>query len=196
MNSSSFPLIRSLSLVLALTIAPLTAFAAPEPALLDDFANAGQTMRGAGRVTVDDKGAGSQSYATQKCENGLLIVEGELVPGRGAPAFVSIPLLLTPDAQARDLSNYEGVRLRVKPTRGILVVQVSTTDVQNFDYHSAPVMAKRGEFVEVRVPFKDMKRGWSEQTAINLKSVTSINLVAFGMAKDKFGYELDEIGFY
>jgi hypothetical protein len=57
-------------------------------------------------------------------------------------------------------------------------------------------VAKRGEFQEVRVPFKEMKRAWSEQIALNLKSITSVNLVSFGMAKDTFAYEVNEIGFY
>jgi len=41
-----------------------------------------------------------------------------------------------------------------------------------------------------------MKRAWSEQTVLNLKSITSVNLVSFGLAKDAFAYEVDEIGFY
>lgn len=167
------------------------------PALLDDFSDAQKNKNGGARLLIDDKGAGSQSHATQKSENGILTVEGELVPGRGVPAFISLVSLLSPDGKPQDLSSYEGVRLRVKATKGILTVQVSSTEIQNFDYHtSAPVTGKRGEFSEIRLPFKDMKRGWSEQTTLNLKSVTSINLVSFGLAKDAFAYEVDEIGFY
>ena len=57
-------------------------------------------------------------------------------------------------------------------------------------------MGKRDEFQEIRLAFKDMKRAWSEQTTLNLKSITSINLVSFGMARDTFAYEVDENGFY
>ena len=176
-------------------------FAAPTlhaatPALVDDFSNPAQTARGAGRLLVTDKDVGSHSHATQRCENGMLIVEGELAPGRGAPAFISVPLLLSSDAKAEDVSAYTGVRLRVKLTQGPLAVQVSSADVDNFDYHSAPVVAKRGEFVEVRIPFADMKRAWSAQTSLNLKLVTSVNLVTFGTAPGAFGYELGGIGFY
>ncbi len=65
------------------------------------------------------------------------------------------------------------------------------------DYHSsAPIDGKRGEFLEVRIPFKDLKRAWSEQTALNVKSITGVNLVSFGLAKDAFAYQVDEIGFY
>ncbi len=172
------------------------AFCADTSALVDDFADAAKTTRGAGRLLFDDASAGSKSRATQRVEKGVLIVQGELAPGRGAPAFISIPLLLTPDAKPQDVSAYTGVRLRVKVTQGLLTAQVSTADVDNFDYHSAPVVAKRGEFVEVRVPFADMKRAWSAQTALNTKLVTSVNLVSFAMAPGAFAYEVDEIGFY
>ncbi len=180
-----------------LALAPIAARATSTPALLDDFADAKNNHNGCARLLIDDKGAGSKSQATLKCDKGILTVEGELVPGRGAPAFISVVSLLSPDGQPRDLTGYEGVRLRVKPGKGILTVQVSSTEIQNFDYHtSAPIAGKHGEFTEVRLPFKDMKRAWSEQTTLNLKSVTSINLVSFGMAKDTFSYEIAEIGFY
>jgi hypothetical protein len=184
-----------LTIAATLAIAPATSRAAA-PALVDDFSVADHTANGASRLLIDDKGAGSHSHATQRCEKGILIVEGELVPGRGAPAFISIPLLLTPDAKPQDLSAYEGVRLRVKLIQGILSVQVSSADVQNLDYHSGVVAGKHGEFVEVRLPFKDLKRAWSEQTPLNVKNVTSLNLVSFAMAATPFAYEIDEIGFY
>jgi hypothetical protein len=78
----------------------------------------------------------------------------------------------------------------------MLIIQVASADVDNFDYHSAPAVAKRGEFIEVRVPFADMKRAWSPQTPLNLKLVSGVNLVTFGMAPAPFAYEVDEIGFY
>ncbi len=200
MNSLHSRVGRWLNVVLVVSIAATalgatSVKAASAPALIDDFSTA--TRHGAERLLFTDKDLGSQSQATQTCVNGVLNVEGELVPGRGVPAFISIPLPLAADMQPRDLSAYEGVRLRVKVKKGILTVQVASADIQNFDYHtSGPVAGKRGEFQEVRLPFKDMKRGWSEQTPLNLKTVTSVNLVAFGMAKDAFAYEVDEIGFY
>ena len=180
-------------LLLLATCNPLAAGTSP---LVDDFSDAARTSRGAGRLLIDDAGAGSKSHATQRVANGVLVVEGELVPGRGAPAFISIPLLLAPDAQPQDVGAYAGVRLRVKVTAGTLLIQVGSADVDNFDFHSAPAVVKRGEFAEVRVPFADMKRAWSAQTPLNLKLVTGVNLVTFAMAPDKFAYEVDEIGFY
>ena len=193
---SSLRSTRSLAIALVLLATALPALRAANPALVDDFSNATQTTRGAGRLLFTDKDAGSKSTATQRCENGVLMVEGELVPGRGAPAFISIPLLLTPDAQPQDLSAYTGVRLKVKLGQGIISVQVASADVTNFDYHTLPIAGKRGEYVEVRLPFKDLKRGWSEQTPLNPKNITSVNLVAFGMAPGAFAFEVDEIAFY
>lgn len=191
------PLLRPLFFpALLLLAASGSGLRAAEPALVDDFTNPERTAHGAPRLLFTDKDAGSQSQATQRCENGVLLVQGELKPGRGAPAFISIPLLLVPDAQPQDRSAHTGVRLRVKLLQGGLSVQVASADITNFDFHAAPVAAKRGEWAEVRVPFKDLKRAWSEQTPLNTKTVTSVNLVAFGMAPGAFAYEVDEIGFY
>jgi hypothetical protein len=184
-------------ILLFFMLGPVPARAASQPALLDDFSDPRHNSQGIDRLLFDDKAAGSQSHATQKCAGGVLRVEGELVPGRGVPAFISVVSLLSPDGKPHDLTGYEGVRLRVKAVKGILSVQVGSTEVQNFDYHtSAPIAGRRDEFQEIRLPFKDLKRSWSEQTVLNLKSITSINLVSFGMAKDTFAYEVQEIGFY
>jgi len=178
-------------------LSSIAAQAAATPMLLDDYSDPTRNKNGVERLLIDDKAAGSKSQATQKCENGVLTVKGDLVPGRGVPAFISQVSLLAADGKPKDLTGYQGVRLRVKVTKGILCVQVGSSEIQNFDYHTgAPIAGKRCEFQEVRIPFKDMKRAWSEQTVLNLKSVTSVNLVSFGLAKDAFAYEVDEIGFY
>ena len=41
-----------------------------------------------------------------------------------------------------------------------------------------------------------MKRVWSEQTPLNLKTITSINLVASGLQPGDFDYKVDEISLY
>jgi len=180
-----------------LALGQAAAHAANAPLLLDDYSDPKQNKNGVGRLLIDDKAAGSKSRATQKCANGVLSVEGELVPGRGVPAFISQVSPLAADGKGKDMAGFNGVRLRVKVTKGILCVQVASAPVDNFDYHtSAPLAGKRGEFQEVRIPFKDMKRAWSAQTPLDLKAITSVNLVSFGMVKDAFAYEVDEIGFY
>jgi hypothetical protein len=205
MNTSSIPVIvPSFRAILAVVSAGLLAAgatmaaeSAKVPPLLDDYSDARVNRSGVERLLINDAAAGSRSQATQKCDQGVLSVKGELVPGRGVPAFISCVSLLAPKGEPKDLTGYTGVRLKVKVTKGILCVQVGTAVITNFDYHTGvPIAGKRGEFQEVRVPFKDMKRAWSEQTPLDAKSVTSVNLVSFGMAKDSFAYEVDEIGFY
>ena len=165
--------------------------------MLDDYSDAKRNRNGAERLLIDDQSAGSQSRATVKCADGVLSVHGDLVPGRGVPAFISAVSLLSEEGKPKDMTDYQGVRLRVKVLKGTLCVQVATSTVTNFDYHaSAPIAGKGGDFQEVRIPFKAMKRAWSEQTALNLETVTSVNLVSFGLARDAFAYEVDEIGFY
>lgn len=77
--------------------APIVWAAAATSALLDDFSDPKRNQHGTDRFLVDDKGIGSQSQATQKCEKGILVVEGELVPGRGVPAFISLVSPMTTD---------------------------------------------------------------------------------------------------
>ncbi len=191
------PLLAGTLICALLAFSTIAAEPAKTPLLLDDYSDPKSNKHGVERLLIDDKAAGSTSTATQKCENGVLIVRGDLVPGRGVPAFISQVSLLSAEGKPKDLTGYTGVRLKVKVTRGILCVQVGTAEITNFDYHTGvPIAGKRGEFQEVRIPFKDMKRAWSEQTALNVKSITSVNLVSFGMAKDAFAYEVDEIGFY
>jgi hypothetical protein len=175
----------------------MAAQAASGSLLLDDYSDPKCNKNGAARLLIDDKSIGSSSQATQKCEKGVILVKGDLVPGRGVPAFISNVSLLSSDGKPKDLSGYQGVRLRVKVTKGILCVQVGSSEIQNYDYHtSAPIAGTRGEFHELQIPFNQLKRAWSEQTVLNLKSITSVNLVSFGMAKDTFAYEVKEIGFY
>lgn len=191
------PLARFFLLAPLVSLGTALASAAPAPApgLVDDFSSA--TMHGAPRLVITDKDLGSQSHAELACADGVLTVRGELVPGRGLPAFISVPLVLAADLRAEDVSAYAGVRLRVKVRQGLLTVQVASAAITNFDYHtSAPVAAASDAFQEVRIPFKSLKRAWSEQTPLDLTTITSVNLVAFGMAKGDFAYEVDEIGFY
>ncbi len=165
--------------------------------LLDDYSDPARNNNGVERLLIDDKTAGSQSRATQRIENGVLSVSGELAPGRGVPAFISLVSPIAADGRATDLSMYSGVRLRVKGIQGIFCVQVASADITNFDYHtSAPLAGGVDGFQEVRVSFKELKRAWSEQTPLDLRSITSVNLVSFGMARGAFAYEVEEIGFY
>jgi len=162
---------------------------------LDDFSDATLTSLETARMVVNDTGVGGQSNAKLSTDGGVLRMEGTLAPARGMPGFVSLVLLLSADGQAQDLSAYEGIRLRVRVAKGNLQVLAASAEVANFDYH-AMSLRRSGDFEEIKVPFAELKRVWSEQTSLNLATITSINLVASGMQAGPFLYEIDEIGFY
>ena len=113
------------SVVLALVVCCSLAARAAAPLLLDDYSDPKHNKNGAERLLIDDKGAGSSSKATQKCDKGVLSVKGDLVPGRGAPAFISLVSLLSADGKPKDMSGYAGVRVRVKITKGTLNASVT-----------------------------------------------------------------------
>ena len=80
-----------------------SARAAATPLLLDDYADPKRNRNGAERLLIDDQAAGSQSRATVKCETGVLSVHGDLVPGRGVPAFISAVSLLSAQGDPKDM---------------------------------------------------------------------------------------------
>jgi hypothetical protein len=180
-----------------LLLTALDARAETAPAMIDDFSVAEHLSSGLPRMIITDKEAGGSSAATQAIAEGKTTVTGSLKPGRGMPAFVSLPLILTADNSPSDLSAYEGIRLIVHVATGNLSIQISSTVITNFDYHtSQPITRDSKGLNEVRIPFSAMKRIWSAQTALNLKEVTSINLVSASMAPASFAYTIDEIGLY
>lgn len=175
----------------------LSPSAAAATATVDDFSVAEVQPCGLPRMVITDQEAGGSSQAKQSVADGVLTVTGSLKPGRGMPGFVSLPLVLTADGSPRDLSAYEGVRLLVKVHAGNLTVQVSSTEITNFDYHTSAPISRHSEGIkEVKIPFSSLKQMWSAPTKLNLASVTSINLVAAGVAPSEFSYVVDEIGFY
>ena len=116
------------ALLALLAFSTAVAQTATAPMLLDDYSDPKLNKHGVARLLVDDKAVGSTSTATQRCENGVLTVKGELVPGRGVPAFISHVSFLSANGKPKNLTGYTGVRLRVKRTKGILCVQVSSAE--------------------------------------------------------------------
>ena len=187
------------ALFLAASIALPMAGANKANGLLDDFSDPTRAPSGIERIVIDDGSGGGQSHVNQRYEAGRLVATGEIVPGRGQPGWVSIVFLLNPDGTPRDLSQYEGVRMRIRVSKGMISVSANSTEVDNFDYHSLPVPVRQtpGDDVqEVRLPFRNMKRGWSLQTPLDPATITSISLTAVQLQRAPFAYEIDEIGFY
>ncbi len=165
--------------------------------LVDDFSNAEVNSAGVARQFLSDTMAGGGTSMTPEVSDGVLSVSGEIAPPRGQPGWASSVLILDPQGLPRDASQFEGVRLLIRINKGMLSVSANSTEVTNFDYHAAPITAKSdGEFHEVKIPFTSMRRTWSEQTALNTKTIQSLSIVAFDVQNGAYDFELDEVGFY
>ncbi|MEM9159290.1 MAG: CIA30 family protein [Verrucomicrobiota bacterium] len=171
--------------------------AAEAPSQVDDFSNANANSLGLPRMHVDDTSAGGKTAPTYKIADGVFSAKGEIVPPRGQPGWASTVLLLDPQGQAVDASQYEGILLRVRVNKGNLSISANSTEITNFDYHAAPIVRQSGsDFHEVKIPFASMKRAWSEQTRLNTKTIASLSLTAFSLQKASFDFEIDEVRFY
>lgn len=164
---------------------------------LDDFSDPNCNSLGVARMYMNDTVAGGQTMVENTVTNGILSVKGQLVPARGQLAWASAVLMLDAQGVPKDLSAFEGIRLRIRIKQGNLSISANSADVTNYDYHAALVTRQAdGEFHEVKIPFASMKRAWSEQTPLNTKTIQSISLVAFGMEPGSFFFEVDEVSFY
>ncbi|MEL6199535.1 MAG: CIA30 family protein [Pseudomonadota bacterium] len=165
--------------------------------LVDDFSDATANSLGIPRLFIDDRSSGGGTTLIQKTEAGVLRVSGEIAPPRGQPGWSSCVLALDANGRARDASQFEGIRLRIRIERGTLSVSANSTAVTNYDYHAAQIVVTNdGAFHDVKIPFKSMKRMWSPQTPLDTATIASLSIVAFGMQKGAVAFELDEVGFY
>lgn len=199
MNTSNTLLRSTLKLVasFALTASAQLSFAGPVPATLDDFSDSQKSSQGIDRLYLDDTTAGGQTTASHAIADGILSAQGDIAPPRGQPGWASAIFLLDPQGRPTDASAYEGIRLVIRINKGHLSVSANSSEVTNFDYHAATLTRQRdGGFHEVKIPFSTMKRAWSEQTSLDLRTIASLSIVAFDMQKGSFDYEVDEIGFY
>ncbi|MEM9531921.1 MAG: CIA30 family protein [Pseudomonadota bacterium] len=184
--------------VFAVTIASAGAATASnlEP-LVDDFSDSKTNSMGVARQFLNDSMTGGGTTMSPSVSNGILSVSGQISPARGQPGWASSVLLFDPAGQPVDASSYEGVRLRIKVSQGMLSVSANSTDVVNFDYHAALIVVKAdGEFHDVKVPFASMRRAWSEQTTLDTSTIASLSIVAFDMQPGAYDFEVDEVGFY
>lgn len=171
------------------------AVAATFPAKLDNFDAADLTTVGTPRLLVTDAQMGGQSAANPAYQEGILRMEGSLAPARGQPGFVSLVLLLDAQGKAQNLEPYSGIEIRIRVMEGSLSVLAASSQIQNFDFH-ATAIKRSADFQRLRIPFKVLKRMWSEPTKLDISTITSINFVASGVQNQRFLYEIDSVGFY
>jgi len=191
--SLHLPQIRTL-LLLAVSISQ--AATASQTLVVDDFSDEIMTSRNQPRILLDDTSIGGKSTYKSTFHEGVLDMRGKIIPARGQPGFVSIVLLLEANGAEKDLSEYQGIRLVITVLKGSISVLAASSDITNYDFHAQGITRGKGEPTEIKIPFDSMKRVWSEQTPLNLKTITSINLVASGLQPGDFDYKVDEISLY
>lgn len=191
-------LLKSLSLIAGTAALIATnAFASPIPSTLDDFSDEKQSALKIDRMFIDDTTAGGKTSTSYTVSNGILSAKGDIAPPRGQPGWASAIFLLQAEGQGQDLSQYEGILIKIRIKKGNISISANSAEIVNFDYHAAQIVRKSGkEFQEVKIPFASMKRAWSEQTKLNKTSIVSLSLVAFDLQAGSFDFEVDEISFY
>ena len=165
--------------------------------LVDSFENNKVTNFGQPRMLLTDTTAGGKTIGKADVTNGTIHLSGNIVPPRGQPGWSSLVLPLSPMGKPQDVSQFSGIRLSLKVNSGNISVSANSLDITNFDYHSAQVaVSNDGNFHEVKIPFKSMKRIWSEQTELNPKTLNSLSIVAYSPQKATFDFIIDEVSFY
>ncbi|MEX0320917.1 MAG: CIA30 family protein [Puniceicoccaceae bacterium] len=189
--------ITRIATTVALLTISLNGFAADLGPTVDDFSDPVKNSLGIDRQFLDDTTAGGQTKVQHSVKDGVLAAKGDITPPRGQPGWASTILLLDPMGLPQDASEYEGIRLLIRINKGNLAVSANSSEITNYDYHAAPLVRQAdGEFHEVKIPFKSMKRAWSEQVPLNTKTLSSISLVAVDLQKGSFDFEVAEVSFY
>jgi hypothetical protein len=166
-------------------------------AMIDDFDDATNNSFGIPRQFLNDTMTGGKTTTELNVAEGVMNLKGKIEPARGQPGWASSVLLLDPQGQPLDASQFEGIRLLVKVNAGNISISANSIEVTNFDYHTAQVVvASDDKFHEVKIPFDSMKRAWSEQTSLNTKTINGVSIVAFDLQKANFDYSVDEVSFY
>ncbi|MBR9791979.1 MAG: hypothetical protein GYB58_09565 [Gammaproteobacteria bacterium] len=176
---------------------PACVYAKELPELVDNFSHQSRNSLGVQRQFMNDTVAGGSSESEVTVRGGQMHLSGKLIPPRGQPAWASSILLFDAQGKPMDASGFEGIRLKVKISQGLMSVSANSAEVENFDYHAAPVLIKAdNKFHEVKLPFTSLKRAWSEQTTLDASTLNSLSIVAFAMQPSTYDFVIDEIGFY
>lgn len=165
--------------------------------IIDNFNHESNTQLATPRILMTDTTAGGQTSAQLLVSNGVIQIKGDILPPRGQPGWSSLVLPLAGMGEVYDASQFQGIKLLIKVTKGNVSISANSAEVNNYDYHSAQVTAKvDGKFHQVKIPFESMKRMWSEQTKLNTTMLNSLSIVAFSPQKAVFDFEIEEVAFY
>ena len=196
-NKTIFHSVKFIAVASLLTLSSSAFAGSALNPIIDDFNNADNTNSGIARVLITDTTAGGKTTTELDVSNGVMQVKGKIVPPRGQPGWSSLVLPLGLMGEPQDASKFKGIRLLVKINNGSISLSANSSEITNFDYHTAPVVVSSdGKFHEVKIPFESMKRIWSAQTKLNTKTLNSLSIVAFSPQKASFDFEVDEVSFY
>jgi imidazolonepropionase-like amidohydrolase len=165
-------------------------------ALLDDFSKIDLTA--ASGIKWDqtlDTYMGGKSTVQHEYRDGSLRVWGKLQPASGAPGLVGLSLDLDKQETLFDVTQFSGIRLRIKNVAGPLFLKIITAGVSNYDYHQVLVAAST-EFQTLELPFTQFRQLWSAPVAWTGKDVRGIALWVSGFQPADFEFIVDRIEFY
>ncbi|PAP77255.1 CIA30 family protein [Rubrivirga marina] len=164
--------------------------------LVDDFASDTLTSAlGTAWRVVTDEALGGTSAAEVSVSGGVLRVEASLRPGSAGIGFVELVLPLDAAGAMRDVSGWDGVRLRLRALSGPLALKLQTADVGNVDYH-AVVLEPSATAQELTLPFSGFRQLWSEQVPWTGRRVLAVALSSGGMEAAEVAYEVEAVEWY
>jgi imidazolonepropionase-like amidohydrolase len=165
-------------------------------ALLDDFSKTDLT--GAFGIKWEqtlDNYLGGKSTIQHEYHDGTLRVWGKLQPASGAPGLVGLSLDLDKQGTLFDVSQFNGMRLRIKNVAGPLFMKITTAGVNNYDYHQV-MIAPSPEFQTLELPFAQFRQLWSAPVAWTGKDVRGVALWVSGFQPADFEFVVDKVEFY
>jgi len=165
-------------------------------ALVDSFAS--DSLRSALGTTwrvYRDEAVGGASTADVRVSGGTLHVEAAIRPGPGGFGFVELALPLDAAEAPRDVSAFDGVRVRLRVLRGSLALKLRTAEVTNHD-HPAVLVGPSDAVQELTLPFAAFGPLWSPPVPWTGRRVLGIALSVGGAAAEEVAYEIEELAFY
>ncbi len=164
--------------------------------LVDDFASGSLTSAlGTAWRVVTDEALGGTSTAEASVSDGALHVEASLRPGPAGIGFVELVLPLDATGAPRDVSDWDGVRVRLRVQRGPLALKLQTEDVGNADHH-AVLLEPHEDVQELTLPFTGFRQLWSAPVPWTGRRVLAVALSSGGVDAAEVAYEVEAIAWY
>lgn len=163
---------------------------------LDDFSsqNLVSTIGELWRVDIDTAWGGTSTIRTEK-QGGMLRVSGKMQSGKGMPGLAGVSLLFDTLSTLFDVSEFDGIKVRVKAVKGTLLLKLLTAGVKNYDFHQVAI-ANTGDFQTLELPFAKFRQLWSAQIPWTGKDVRGVAFWVSGFMAEEFDFTIDSIELY